>query len=44
MSMAMTNLSLGYYYFAIKLTDPTDRYKIRLQLLQPNEKLHYNQF
>ena len=35
---------MGYFYFGIKLNNENDRYKIRVQLLQQNERIHYDRF
>ena len=35
---------MGYFYFAIKINEDSDRYKIRVQLMKENETLHYDKF
>ena len=35
---------MGYFYFALKLDEDSDRYKIRVQLMKENETLHYDKF
>lgn len=42
--IAKTNVTLGYYYFGVKLNNYDDRYKIRVQLLKQNQKIHYDKF
>jgi hypothetical protein len=35
---------MGYFYFAIKIDEDSDRYKIRVQLMKKNETLYYDKF
>ncbi len=42
--MASKQIGMGYFYFALKLDEDSDRYKIRVQLMKENETLHYDKF
>jgi hypothetical protein len=42
--VASKQIGMGYFYFALKQDEESDRYKIRVQLMEENETLHYDKF